>query len=208
MEDIKEETVQNEENENSELKDKLDELLENAPTEESTPEELQKYVSDLMGTISGALSDGCPNCQPKIKFIKNHEDAKLPEYKSDKASGFDFYTPVDFTIKAGKSYVVNTGLRVADIPEDYEIQIRSRSGLAAKDSIFVLNTPGTIDNDYRGDIMIILFNLNDVDKEFHKGDRIAQGVVSMFTQAKPTFVTEEELNETERGDGGLGSTGA
>lgn len=199
QEDVKQET--------SEVSNKLDELLENAPKEDASPEEQQKFIGDMMNTLFGALGE-CPDCQPKIKFIKNHENTKLPEYKSDKASGFDFYTPIDFTIKAGKSYVVNTGLRVADIPEGYEIQIRSRSGLAAKDSIFVLNTPGTIDNDYRGDIMIILFNLSDTDKEFHVGDRIAQGVVSVFNQATPIFVTEEELNQTERGDGGLGSTGA
>ena len=209
-EEIKEELKQEEPKEevDSELKDKLDELLEKAPKEDATEEETNKYVSDLMGTLFGTLVDGCPACQPKIKFIKTHDNAKLPEYKSEKSSGFDFYCPEDFSIGPMSCKTVDTGLKVADIPEGYEIQVRSRSGLAAKKQVFVLNTPGTIDNDYRGNLMVILFNLSNNVVQFKAGDRIAQGIVSMYSQATPVFVTEEELTKTERGEGGLGSTGA
>lgn len=185
----------------------LEKLIDMASKDNLTKEEKENLDKQMAGFFD-IFGGGCPECEEKIKFVKTHEDAKLPEYKTESSSGFDFYTPIDFTIKAKDSYVVDTGLKVAEIPEGFELQIRSRSGLAAKDKIFVLNTPGTIDNDYRGNIMIILFNLSDKDKEFHKGDRIAQGVFSTFFQFKAEFVEEKDVKETKRGEGGLGSTGA
>lgn len=194
---------------NEKIDEELDRMNNKVPNENSSIEEEKAFVNEMMSSLFGGLcgADGCKMPEYNIKFVKTLDDAKLPEYKSEKASGFDFYTPIDFTIKSNECKVINTGLKVADIPEGYEIQVRSRSGLAAKDQIFVLNTPGTIDNDYRNDIMIIMYNLGK-DKEFHKGDRIAQGVVSSFEQMPCKFVSEDEITKTERGEGGLGSTGA
>ncbi|MBR2105844.1 MAG: dUTP diphosphatase, partial [Treponema sp.] len=92
-----------------------------------------------------------------------------------------------------------------EIPEGYEIQVRPRSGLAAKNGVTVLNTPGTIDSDYRGELQIILINLGDKDFEIKNGDRIAQIIVAPVTQGK--FVQVEQLSVTERGEKGFGSTG-
>ena len=108
------------------------------------------------------------------------------------------------TIACGKTAIVPTGL-FFEIPNGYEIQIRPRSGLAAKNGVTVLNTPGTIDSDYRGEIKIILINLGDEDFVINSGDRIAQMIVAPVTQADFSIV--ENLSETERGTGGFGSTG-
>jgi dUTP pyrophosphatase len=100
--------------------------------------------------------------------------------------------------------MVPTGL-FFEIPEGYEVQVRPRSGLAAKNGVTVLNTPGTIDSDYRGEIKVILINLGDADFTINSGDRIAQMIIAPVTQAK--FTITESLSETERGTGGFGSTG-
>ena len=107
-------------------------------------------------------------------------------------------------IKPFKRAVIPTGLSFS-IPKGYEVQIRPRSGLAAKNGITVLNTPGTIDSDYRGEIKVILINLGDEDFTVNNGDRIAQMVVQKVKQA--SFEVVDNLDETERGSGGFGSTG-
>jgi len=140
-------------------------------------------------------------------FIKKLDPAvKLPEYKTDGASGMDLRAFIEKTIKvkAKTSILVPTGLSVA-FQKDYEIQIRPRSGLAAKNNISVLNTPGTIDSDYRGEIKIIIYNHGDTDFEINNGDRVAQMILSpvIKMQLKET----NDLPETIRGEGGFGSTG-
>lgn len=188
----------------------LDSMENNIPDENSTPQQQTDFMKEMMSALFGSnCADG--NCQPPdfaIKFLKTNDKAVLPEYKSKKASGFDLATPEQFTLQPNETKVIDTGLKVADMPEGYEIQVRSRSGLAAKNGIFVLNSPGTIDNDYRGNLMVILHNANKEPKVFHEGDRIAQGIVAPYEQFPLKIVTEEELTKTERGDGGLGSTGA
>ena len=141
----------------------------------------------------------------KIKCIKE-DGATIPLYKTAGAAGADLCAKISqpLTIKAGKFAMVPTGLYL-EIPEGYEVQVRPRSGLAAKNGVTVLNTPGTIDSDYRGEIKVILVNLSDTDFVINNGDRIAQMVVAPVTQAE--FIVSDKLSETERGTGGFGSTG-
>ena len=129
----------------------------------------------------------------------------LPEYKTDGSSGMDLMANVEQTVKIlpGEKKIISTGIIVA-IPEQYEIQIRPRSGLAAKSGISVLNTPGTIDSDYRGEIKVILINLGKDIFEIKKNDRIAQMIVCPIIKVELEEV--ESLPETVRGKGGFGST--
>ena len=128
----------------------------------------------------------------------------LPKYQTAGASGCDLRSSVDSVIPAGKRGIIPTGLKV-DIPTGFEGQVRPRSGLAAKHGITVLNTPGTIDCDYRGEIKVILLNTGDEEFIIKKGDRIAQLVFSQVFRA--IFKKDENLTSTDRGDGGFGSTG-
>ncbi len=141
----------------------------------------------------------------EIKCIAK-DGVKIPEYKTSGSAGCDIcaYISEDVVIPSGKRAMIPTGLFTA-IPEGYEIQVRPRSGLAAKNGVTVLNTPGTIDSDYRGELCVILINLGDESFTVHNGDRIAQLVIAPVTQG--VFVKAEKLDETERGAGGFGSTG-
>ncbi len=138
-----------------------------------------------------------------IKF-KLAEGASLPEYKTSGAAGADVCSNEDCSIDPNSWKMVSTGL-FPEIPENFEIQVRSRSGLAAKNGVFVLNSPGTVDSDYRGEIKVILANMSDKPFEVKKGDRIAQLVVTPVQQAD--FSVVSEVSETERSSGGFGSTG-
>lgn len=140
-----------------------------------------------------------------IKY-KAKSGAVIPEYKTAGAAGADVCALLEnpVTIPCGQRAIVPTGL-FFEIPEGYEIQVRPRSGLAAKNGVTVLNTPGTIDSDYRGELMVILINLGDKDFVINSGDRIAQIVVAPVTQG--IFKLADSLSETERGAGGFGSTG-
>ncbi len=142
----------------------------------------------------------------KILIKKLDPAVKLPEYKTDGASGVDLkaFIKEPITVKSKTSSIVPTGLSVA-FSEDYEIQIRPRSGLAAKENISVLNTPGTIDSDYRGEIKIIIYNHGDKNFLIKNGDRVAQMILSPVV--KMEFEEIENLPETIRGKGGFGSTG-
>lgn len=146
-----------------------------------------------------------------VQFKKLHPDAKVPQYQSDGAAGFDFCAIEEVRIPAGDQRIISTGICMA-IPKGYEVQIRPRSGLAAKHMISVTNSPGTIDSDYRGEVKIMLINHANhhamgVDNTFvvKPGDRIAQGVLSAAPQAD--IVEVKDLSETVRGAGGFGSTG-
>ena len=137
------------------------------------------------------------------KFDKN---IKLPDYKTSGSSGMDLvaYIKNKITINPSKTAIIPTGIAVA-IPKNYEIQIRPRSGLAANKSISVLNTPGTIDSDYRGEIKIILINLGKKTFVVRSGDRIAQMILCPI--AKGRLKEVKNLPKTVRGKGGFGSTG-
>ena len=142
----------------------------------------------------------------KVLVKKLEPSVKLPSYKTNGASGMDLKAYIDKSIelKPGESCLVPTGLSVA-FPEEYEIQIRPRSGLAAKNNISVLNTPGTIDSDYRGEIKVILFNHGNKDFKIDNNDRIAQMILTPVV--KIDLEETNELPESVRGVGGFGSTG-
>ena len=132
--------------------------------------------------------------------------AVIPEYKTAGAAGADICALLEapLTIPSGGYAMVPTGL-FFEIPEGYEIQVRPRSGLAAKNGVTVLNTPGTIDSDYRGEVKVILINFGAADFTINSGDRIAQMVIAPVTQA--VFTVTDSLSATQRGEGGFGSTG-
>ena len=142
----------------------------------------------------------------KILVKKFDKNIKLPSYKTSGSSGMDLvaYIKNKITINPGKTVIIPTGIAVA-IPKNYEIQIRPRSGLAAKKGITVLNTPGTIDADYRGEIKIILINLSKKSFVVKSGDRIAQMILCPV--AKGRLKEVKNLPKTVRGKGGFGSTG-
>ena len=132
--------------------------------------------------------------------------AKLPEYKTQGSAGADVCALLenDVVIKSGEYALIPTGL-FFEIPAGYEIQVRARSGLAAKNGVTVLNSPGTIDSDYRGEVKVILINHGKEDFIVHSGDRIAQLVFARSLQAH--FELSASLSDTQRGEGGFGSTG-
>ena len=142
----------------------------------------------------------------KVLIKKLDPSVKLPEYKTSGASGMDLiaFLKNPINIKPKKSSLIPTGLSIA-FSENYEIQIRPRSGLAAKKNISVLNTPGTIDSDYRGEIKVIIYNHGDADFEVNNGDRIAQMVLTPVVKMK--LEETDKLPETVRGESGFGSTG-
>lgn len=146
----------------------------------------------------------------KFKRLENGEGLPLPRYATAGAAAMDICAAEDADVWPGTTRMIKTGFAVA-IPEGYEVQVRPRSGLAAKNNITVANTPGTIDSDYRGEICVLLHNLSNTGAaaprafEVNRGDRIAQLVLAPVTQAN--VIEVDELDETERGAGGFGSTG-
>jgi len=143
----------------------------------------------------------------KLKFTKLHEEAVLPRYAhgSDEDAGMDLVAVADETISLGEVKAIRTGLAV-ELPKGYEAQVRSRSGLALKHGLFVLNAPGTIDPSYRGELCVIIAKFADPEPyQIRKGDRIAQLVIANYVQCDP--VESKRLAGTKRGTGGLGSTG-
>jgi len=133
-------------------------------------------------------------------FERLREDAIIPRYQTKGSVGLDLHSIEEAVILPGSSALIGTGLRI-NLPEGIEGQVRSRSGLAAKNSVFVLNSPGTIDSDYRGEIKIILFNLGKEAFYVKTGDRIAQLVLA------PVHIEQELLLDNTREDNGFGSTG-
>ncbi|MBW8753505.1 MAG: dUTP diphosphatase [Sphingomonadales bacterium] len=139
-----------------------------------------------------------------VKRLPHFEGLELPAYATDGAAGMDVLAAEDVTLAPGARHAVATGLALA-IPPGYEIQVRPRSGLALKHGISVPNTPGTIDSDYRGELKVILINHGADAFDIRRGDRIAQLVLGPVVRA--SWLKVEELDETQRGEGGFGSTG-
>lgn len=140
----------------------------------------------------------------RVKRLAHSEGLQLPVYATLGAAGMDVLAAEDVTLSPGARHAIATGLAFA-IPHGYEIQVRPRSGLALKHGVTVPNTPGTIDSDYRGELKIILINHGDAGFEVRRGDRVAQLVLAPVTQA--AWLEVLDLDETERGEGGFGSTG-
>ena len=143
--------------------------------------------------------------QVNVKRLEGN-NLPLPEYKTTGSAGFDLSACIDTeeTIEPGKIKLIGTGL-VFEIPEGYELQIRPRSGLAAKNGISIVNTPGTIDSDYRGEVKIIMINHSTTPFVIKRGERIAQAVLNAAPQAE--LIETTELTDTTRGAGGFGHTG-
>ena len=146
------------------------------------------------------------NINLNIKLLEHGADLELPFYATKSSAGMDLRAAVneDITIKPGERKLIPTGFSMA-LPHGFEAQVRPRSGLALKNGITVLNTPGTIDADYRGEVCVILINLGNEEFKINRGMRIAQMVIAPVTQANVNVVAE--LDETVRGAGGFGSTG-
>ena len=142
----------------------------------------------------------------KIKKLENGKDLPLPKYETAGSAGMDLLAAIDetLTIKPGEIKLVKTGIAFA-LEKGFEAQVRPRSGLALKNGITVLNTPGTIDSDYRGEVCVILINHSQTDFVITRGMRIAQVVIAKYERAQ--VVEVENLDETLRGTGGFGSTG-
>lgn len=142
----------------------------------------------------------------KIKKLENHKELTVPKYETDGSAGLDLTAAIDedIVLKPSETTLVKTGIAIA-LEKGYEAQIRPRSGLALKKGITVLNTPGTVDSDYRGEVCIILINHSKVDFTIKRGERIAQMVINKHEHAKIEVV--EDLDDTARGSGGFGSTG-
>lgn len=136
--------------------------------------------------------------------IKAEDSSLVPEYKSKSAAGVDLMASHEGVIEPASRALVKTGITI-ELPDGYEAQVRPRSGLALKNGVTVLNSPGTIDSDYRGEIGVILINHGAEAFAFKKGDRIAQMIIAPVVQAD--FIVADELNDTERGAGGFGHTG-
>ncbi len=142
----------------------------------------------------------------KIKRLENNPDLALPKYETAGSAGMDLQAAIaePIILKPGEIKLVKTGIAIA-LEVGFEAQVRPRSGLALKNGITVLNTPGTIDSDYRGEVCIILINHSQIDFKIERGMRIAQMIIAEYKQAK--IVEVESLDETVRGKGGFGSTG-
>ena len=140
----------------------------------------------------------------KLVRLPHGEGLPVPRYASDDAAGLDITSAEDLTLQPGQRHAVATGFAI-EIPRGYEVQVRPRSGLAMKHGITCLNTPGTIDSDYRGEVKVILINVGQEPFEVRRGERIAQLVPAPVLRAD--FVEASELSGTQRGSGGFGSTG-
>jgi dUTP pyrophosphatase len=173
------------------------------PNDPYTEEDFNKEFSTPIGSAD--------DFKIKIK-LKNESNNPDPEYATFGSSGFDLRANLEnsesIVIPVGNRAIVPTGL-FFELPEGFEIQVRPRSGLAAKNGVTVLNTPGTVDADYRGEVKVILINLGGAPFEINHGDRIAQGVIaSVIGKNIISFNRVSEINEnTDRGSGGFGSTG-
>lgn len=176
------------------------------------PHQCPKCGRDSLVVNKKTMSEACSyviDCGYRVKLgmllkVKRERGVELPRYASDNASGFDLQSKEETVINPHCTVLVGTGLYF-EIPPGYEVQIRSRSGLAGKQGVFVLNSPGTVDADYRGEIKVILHNTSDTPILIEEGSRVAQAVLCPVEKA--TFLEVEELSETARGEKGFGSTG-
>ena len=140
----------------------------------------------------------------QVRVKRLTPDAKIPKAAKTGDVAFDLYSVIDYEIKRGERYAVPTGIAV-EIPSGYEGQVRPRSGLALKEGITVLNTPGTIDSGYRGEVKTIMINHSDASFQITKGMRISQLAIRPVPEV--SFIEVKELSDTDRGEGGFGSTG-
>ena len=166
-------------------------------------------ILDELGVEMGDLPKQFEDYQPTLDlgYTKLNQDAVTPFYNYPSDSGFDLYSTTDLEIQPFGRVLVPTGLAF-DIQDGYEIQVRSKSGLALKQGLMVLNSPGTVDNGYTGEVQVIVFNTNNYIVTIPKGMKIAQAVLCPVVNGKWVYLSEKEkINEKERGENGFGSTG-
>ena len=172
-------------------------------------DEYQKELEDLLGLDFDDLDEQM-TVNARTKFVEVelvHEDAVFPKYAYPSDSGFDLHSTQDLTIGPFGRILVPTGIKVS-FQEGYEIQVRPKSGLAIKQGLTVLNTPGTVDQGYTGEIQVIVFNTNNYTVMIPKGMKVAQAVLCPVINGKYVkFEQVDTLNEKDRGDNGFGSTG-
>ena len=186
--------------------------IEEYKTKINFDELVKKYEQEPFDFDKWLKDKGNFLVKPKVKVnVVNKSTNPNPEFATDGASGFDLRADLGedetITLGVGEYTMVPTGLYF-EIPEGFELQVRPRSGLAAKHGVTVLNSPGTVDSDYRGEVKVILINHGTQPFVIENGERIAQGVIGGVMGKKMiTFESVEELSDTERGEGGFGSTG-
>lgn len=171
-------------------------------------DETSEQIDDVLEEFETVLNNDNSNTnfKIKIKYI-NKSDNENPVYAKEGDSGFDLRANESGVLKSLERKLVSTGL-FFELPDGYEMQVRPRSGLALKHGITVLNTPGTVDTGYRGEIKVLLINLSNEEFTWEKGERIAQGVIaSRVSSDFGDLVEVTEIKESERGEGGFGSTG-
>lgn len=161
-------------------------------------------MSKLKTAPSPTLDDD--DDQPVLKFVADDKVTVFPEYQTEGAAGFDIAVCKSETIPRWQHRILPTGLRF-EVPRGYELQIRTRSGIAAKKGGFILNSPGTVDWDYRGELFLIIANLGIAPLRLEAGDRVAQGVLAPVTRGLLKQVKIADLSQTARGEGRFGSTG-
>jgi dUTP pyrophosphatase len=188
----------------NEFEDNLDEYFDDDILERDYQKMAEEY-----GLNVAELDKEMKTYQPTmtIKYSKSNSDAISPEYVYPTDSGFDLYSTEELYIEPFDRILVPTGLHI-DIPENYEIQVRSKSGLALKQGLMVLNSPGTVDQGYTGEIKVILFNTTKETIKIEKGQKIAQAVVCPVVCGKwITLKQVSNITEKDRSDNGFGSTG-
>ncbi len=169
------------------------------------PEHISQLLNDSLGDMGKEMYDDSITFDFKVQRIV--ENAVLPKYVFSQDSGFDLHSTEDVNIGPFGRALVPTGLRVK-IPENCELQVRPKSGLAINKGLTVLNTPGTVDNGYTGEIKVIVFNTNNFEVKIEKGSKVAQGVICPVFYGQFIKVVEvEDIEKTDRGDNGFGSTG-
>ena len=189
-------------------KDDLDDLFESLQIEDAENLDLDQ-LNDYFGFDIFGLEKDMDDFQDTLefKFSKSHPDGVNPKYAYTSDSGFDLYSTEDVWIHASDRKLISTGIHL-DIPEGYEVQIRSKSGLAVKQGLFVLNSPGTVDEGYTGEIQVIIFNTTDEKIKIEKGQKIAQAVLCPVVSGKwIKFVEVENILSKDRNENGFGSTG-
>jgi len=194
---------------------KLENIGEYASKLEKLIEENEKggdidydMIYEEFGLDLKQLEEDMLNYSPKLDlgFVKLNSDAVDPSYNYDGDSGFDLYSTEEVVLPPFGRALVSTGLAF-EIKDGYEIQVRSKSGLALKQGLMVLNSPGTVDNSYIGEVKVILFNVNNHEFVVNKGMKIAQAVLTSVVNGKwVNLVNKKEINKTDRGDKGFGST--
>lgn len=183
----------------------LSSLLDNSNLNEISTEDMMGIFNEEMKS----LNDDFENYKPKLYlgYKVLHPDAVIPKYNYEGDSGFDLHSIEEITIEPFGRALIPTGLSL-DIKDGYEIQVRSKSGLALKEGLFVLNSPGTVDNSYTGEIKAIIFNTNQQPYTIKKGMKVAQAVLSPVVNGGWVDLEEvKEITDKERGSNGFGSTG-